>query len=668
MTWPSKLIRFCFYLTFIIVPLIFLPTTSELFEFNKMIATYLLTITIVTVWVFRMIAEKKLIFRRTPLDLPILIFLFTQFISLLFSVDARSSLLGYYSRFNGGLASLACYAVMYWAYVTFMDRKSTWRVIAVALVTSALVSFYGVLEHFGIDASLWVQDVKSRVFSTMGQPNWLAAYLVVLLPLAVSLGLTAKTTAKKITYISASLLLLITILFTKSQSGIGVTGVILFLYLVLLFLKKRSFKILLSGAAIFLLLAVLNFRLVAFGFHELSYISHVFTTSDVTALAKADSVGRVGGSPSTLIRRIVWQGAVNIWLSSAKNFWIGTGPETFAMTYYQFRPLAHNYTSEWDLLYNKAHNEFFNYLSTTGILGLGSYLVLLGAMLVILIKAFINSTYRNPKLKNAPLVDNWPVNLAILVGWLSISITNFWGFSVVIVQVFLFLLPALVLTINTDFPADDSKSLNLSGFQIIGLIVILAFSGVMYFSTVKYWAADTQYALGDHDLRVFSLNQNSNYILTAYQSLSQAYDLNPYDPPIISEFAVVTSYVSVLSHDTDSTASAQLAQTALDLSQKAINISPLHPNYYKNLSRVAIILSTIYPNDLDVAFKSLLEAQKVSPTDPRIPYNLGTVAIYEQHPDQAVKYFRQALALKPDYADPKAQLDKLASASAQIKK
>jgi O-antigen ligase len=51
--------------------------------------------------------------------------------------------------------------------------------------------------------------------------------------------------------------------------------------------------------------------------------------------------------------------------------------ETFAYSYYNFRPAQHNQLSEWDYLYNKAHNEFLNFLSTTGAFGLATYLLII---------------------------------------------------------------------------------------------------------------------------------------------------------------------------------------------------------------------------------------------------------------------------------------------------
>src|SRR5690606_34366285 len=62
-----------------------------------------------------------------------------------------------------------------------------------------------------------------------------------------------------------------------------------------------------------------------------------------------------GGTDSGKIRQIVWQGAVDIWKANPV---FGSGVETFAYAYYLHRPADHNLTSEWDYLYNKAHNEY----------------------------------------------------------------------------------------------------------------------------------------------------------------------------------------------------------------------------------------------------------------------------------------------------------------------
>src|SRR4030066_357350 len=97
---------FYFYLTYLlIVPLLVLPVTSELFEFNKVVFTYLSATVIVGLWMAKCVIQRKLIFRRTILDIPLLLFFFSQILSTILSIDTQTSLFGYYSRFNGGFFS-----------------------------------------------------------------------------------------------------------------------------------------------------------------------------------------------------------------------------------------------------------------------------------------------------------------------------------------------------------------------------------------------------------------------------------------------------------------------------------------------------------------------------------------------------------------------------------
>jgi len=192
----QQIITFSFFLLFFFIPLIMTPWNYELFEFNKMLLVYSLTTIIISSWLVRMIIKRKIFFQRSFWDIPLLIFLFSQFLSFLFSIDQHTSFWGYYSRFNGGLLSIICFSLLYWAFTSNMDRKNTLRLISFTLISSALVAIYGIAEHFGIDAKQWVQDVRARVFSTLGQPNWLAAWLITLVPLTWGFILRLKSKNK----------------------------------------------------------------------------------------------------------------------------------------------------------------------------------------------------------------------------------------------------------------------------------------------------------------------------------------------------------------------------------------------------------------------------------------------------------------------------------------
>ncbi len=390
-------VAYLYYILFAAVPLWFYAGNSELFEYNKMMLTYAITTLVATVWAIKSILAGKFIFKRSFLDIPLILYLVSHLLSTIFSLDPHMSFWGYYSRFHEGLLASFSYALLYWAAVSNLNRNHVSKSLLVSLVSASFVSVYGILEHFGhsfscwfitgnFDVACWVQDVQGRVFATLGQPNWLAAYLDVLILL--SLGFVKKS--KKILILTA--LFLLALWFTKSRSGLVGLGIGLAVFTI--FSLHISQKIKLFICAVGLVLSS------ALGFWLFQNIS----------------TSGAGAYESGAIRRPVWEGAIKVWQRYPV---FGSGVETFAISYYKDRPASHNLLSEWDFLYNKAHNEFLNLLATTGTLGMVAYLTLIAVSL--------------KRLRNNP---------AYLGAYISILVTNFFGFSVVIIGLFFFLLPA----------------------------------------------------------------------------------------------------------------------------------------------------------------------------------------------------------------------------------
>src|SRR3989338_8800844 len=198
----DKVISYSFYLLFFLTPLIWSSANYELFEYNKMIVTYAFTVIIAGTWLLKIINRKSLIFNHTPLDIPLLLFLGANILSTIFSIDPHTSIWGYYSRSNGGLLSLVSYLLLYWAFVSNMDKDKVLTTLKFGLASGFIISIWAILGHFGISPSCiilkgefntacWIQDVQARVFATLGQPNWLAAYLAMLIFPALYFFLTA---------------------------------------------------------------------------------------------------------------------------------------------------------------------------------------------------------------------------------------------------------------------------------------------------------------------------------------------------------------------------------------------------------------------------------------------------------------------------------------------
>ena len=625
-----------FYLLFFFVPLILWPYTSELFEFNKMVLVYILTLFICASWIIKMIKEKKIIFRRTILDIPLICFLVTSLLSTIFSIDPRTSLFGYYSRFNGGLLSAISYALLYWAYVSNMDQKRTLSAIRYTLFAAVLVCIYGILEHFGIDKDLWVQDVQNRVFSTLGQPNWLAAYLVALLPISNYKFLISNQTPNskipisKICWFLVSILFFITLLFTKSRSGLlgFVIADVIFWGLILWKHKKEYLK----QFVICHLSFVIIFLVIGSPFRVSG------TQSQVSPGGPALEVG--GGTESGEIRKIVWRGAIDIW---KHNILLGTGPETFAFSYYMHRPVEHNLVSEWDFIYNKAHNEYLNYLATTGTLGTFSYLLVILFSLIQIsnFKFLISKKIPNPKLENSKnYLGQLEIRLirnSLFAGYISILITNFFGFSVVPVALEFFLFPAMAITLGfSGKRTADSPKTKLNNTQKTFIVISLFAVTCTLYAISCYWYADVLYS------KAKQYNSAGKYP-EALSFLQQAVKLSPNEALYRNELSQTSASLAGESQ--------KFIDFAVAQSDKAILLSPANINILRNRANIFYKLSKVSPLYLKNAVETLLTASVKAPTDAKIFYNLSLMYLRVGQVNAALGVFEKTILLKPNYKE-----------------
>ncbi len=331
-------------------------------------------------------------------------------------------------------------------------------------------------------------------------------------------------------------------------------------------------------------------------------------------------------TPSSDIRKIVWQGAIDLW---KKQPVFGTGVETFAYSYYWTRPKAHNLTSEWDFLYNKAHNEYLNFAATTGTVGLFTYLLLP--------ISFFYFLYKN---KQSSLTTNhYPLS--------TILITNFFGFSVVPVAIFFFLLPALaqhstnkikILTL-----ANKIDTLLIPLFTVIGLFLV--------FKIATFWLADFYFARGVNHYQAGFLDQGIS-------QLNKSINYRPNEPLYYAHRASANSQkIAWLTQNEQNWEPETEIKNSLKDIDKALKISPYHINFYKRKAKVSYYLSFHDLKYLNEGLEALLTAEKLAPTDPKIPYNIGLIYQTLDKNQQARQYLEKAVELKANYQAAKQALE-----------
>lgn len=587
-----------------------------------------------------MILKKQILFTKTILFYPLILFLLSQIVCTIYSIDPYTSFWGYYSRFNGGLASTISYILLYFAFSSNLKKKETLLSIKLALFSSFLVGLYGIFQHFGIDKEFWVQDVQRRVFSTLGQPNWLAAYIAAFIPLSFWLVLenSSRKGFKKYTGLFLSTSLYLCLLFTKSRSGFLAFSISFPLFWGgFFFLKEKSF-ISFKKPFLFICFLFLIFGLLI-GTPYSPNIKSFFSQSPVNQLPQIESQEDSTDTPlliseSSDIRKIVWRGAFNIFKA---NPIFGTGVETFAYSYYQYRPKEHNDLSEWDFLYNKAHNEYLNFAANSGLLGLITYIAFIGSV-VFSLKSLI--------LKKDIDFQDKIIILGLLAGFSTLLITNFFGFSVVCTNLFLFLFPALGLALVKKEPEEkNSISQETSGKMWLGiiLVIVLGLSSISYF--IKFLKADINFA------RASGLNK-ADYYEEAYNNLVGAISFRKNEPIYHNELAYSSAGIAyLLGKAQDSSNSAEFARLAILESDKALSINSYHINFWKKRARVFFILAKIDSSYLNDSLEALLTAAKLAPTDAKIQYNIGLLENNLDKRPEAIKALEEAIRLKPNYID-----------------
>lgn len=664
-----KIGRLIYYNLFFLTPLLVLSSTSELFELNKMNLIYASAVTVLCVIAFSMIRTKKILIPRLPFQIPFLALIFVQMMSFLFSIDRHVSWFGYYGRFNGGVLSLLAYGVIMYGFGYFFSAKDIRSVLSTTLLSSTLVMIWGLSGLVGHDLSClvftgqfnnscWTDQFRpaERMFSTLGQPNWLGAYLAV----HFFIGLYSIVSERwKRWYVGYGyiLLVVVSLLATKSRSALLSVGVGLIVFVVAMGRTRvvellRSQKRRVAVLGLLCLIAVLVLKTGVERIDSLLTFSGRSQTAPQTSTVAQPLSSEV--TESLDIRKIVWKGAIELMRRYPV---LGTGPETFAFGYAFTRPIEHNHTSEWDYIYNKAHNEYLNYGATTGVLGLTAYLTFVASVIWFLRSQL---TAEEPNLQM--------MGAATLSAYVTILITNFFGFSTSVIQLLFFLLPMLLLVASGHGAVDLVGRARVTPFvpvqklQTAFVVVVFLFCQSWL---LMFFVADMQYA----QALVYEANDD---IVTAYQHLHTAQSLH-HEPIYLDK---LSNYEANLALIAASQGKNDIAQKSLQQSQthgvEVLKSSPYNVQFWKTNAKNNLIYYQLTSSQqylLD-GLKSIQTSMSIAPTDPKLPYSeavyysvlaseAATPTERKQYIGSALKSVQKALTLKSNYESAKAFEEKL---------
>jgi O-antigen ligase len=142
----------------------------------------------------------------------------TNLTAFALSVNRAQSLFGEPLQ-HQGLVSVLLYLGFFWAARSaFRTERQVAHLLQAVATGAAIVVAYALVQRAGLDP-IWDRPRGTRVFSTIGQPNALAAYLVMTIPITVALARRTSHTAWRVAALAAATASTLAVAFTKSRGG-----------------------------------------------------------------------------------------------------------------------------------------------------------------------------------------------------------------------------------------------------------------------------------------------------------------------------------------------------------------------------------------------------------------------------------------------------------------
>ncbi|EFO80744.1 TPR repeat-containing protein [Oscillochloris trichoides DG-6] len=192
--WCARIIEACWLLALTLVPIYFNLFSARHFEPDKAMALRALVVIAATLGLIRGLENLRPItfdvglwqrLRAIPLAVPTLVYTLVFLITTATSVVPATSFWGSYQRLQGTYTNLTYILLGLLMVVTIRSRAQIERIITISLIAGVTTAAYGVIQHLQLDPLPWKGDVITRVASTLGNSIFVAAYLIMLVPLAL---------------------------------------------------------------------------------------------------------------------------------------------------------------------------------------------------------------------------------------------------------------------------------------------------------------------------------------------------------------------------------------------------------------------------------------------------------------------------------------------------
>lgn len=675
---PETIGIYCLYILVGALPLVFVYQTNDIFELAKLTVLRVTTFTMIGAWAVMCFRERRFIIARTPIDYFILAYLVVYSLATVFSGNPLTSLLGEYGRFDG-LLTIYNYAAVFFLAGIFIRENALVTdtgefvrgLMFTAIGTACLVSIYGIVQRFGFDFLAWSSSGvdTTRAFSTMGNPIYIAAYLTIMISVAVALFVSESGrllrrndgTIRILVLLGAAVTVMFaTLVLTFSRAGWGGMIIAFAVLAVLMLIDRKSagrapeakrHSALRSGLLPYLVLG-LAVAVVVGGVVGLSTSKASGPTK--SAINRMLSVFDFAG-PAYADRASMWKSSIAMIKDRPV---LGYGPDMFGTYYPRYRRLdIVTFEREVNKIarpryQNRPHMDILQQGVSAGVLGMLVY----AAMWI----AFLWFAVRGLRRGSAQPGDGTLLSAGVLAGLVGYIFQIQFSFSTVAVTPLVWIFMAVIFSLAADrepraATQDTMREPNASRLTSkLSLLAVSIALIVLAVLAMRPLIADYYF-----DQALVAMAQGNAF--GAQGNFDLAISFNPYEPAY-SDYAG-SSYVEEAKTATEETAAFEALLAAIRYEKLAIALNPHVPGYRFNLANAEYyysFLGGLSEKESAANMKDALTQFKFAaandPMQPDFHFNLASAYIRFDKKAQAIEEIKAGLKIDPTRLDAKAWL------------
>jgi putative inorganic carbon (HCO3(-)) transporter len=399
----------------------------------------LLIVTLIKVIYLKKIKINKNIFKHILWPS---IYILVLIISTFFAFDINKAIFGSYTRQFSLLTQLFLYLwfILLLFHLSIKPRLIKINEIYKTIALSALlVSIYATLQYFGIDFVQWNEAAinTKRAFSTLGQPNYLGLFIVMVIPIIFYLFKIEKNKYLRYLWLLSILFSILAWFFTGSRSAwLGLLSIVFISIFYFLIKKKNLIK--LKPLIIGILIVVVFFTAL---FSSTFFRERFSSSFDIN-------------KGSAAIRLMYWESAYDKIIKSPI---IGYGPGQ------QKDVLRDTYTKEWavyeklNTYTDRAHNIILDYLLIGGLLLLFAYIMMLRSW-------FLQG-------RKALKTNNYQV-VILMLSLIAYLIVLLFSFEVIVTSFYFWLFGALIIVGSNKDEKSNYTVFNLNFSKAVKKLLI----------------------------------------------------------------------------------------------------------------------------------------------------------------------------------------------------